>query len=94
MAKVLEKGQIEAALKDLPGWRHEEDALVKTFKLKGFSGAVAFIVRVGFECQKANHHPELSNIYNKVTLRFTTHSEGGVVTENDVAIARTIERIL
>ncbi len=93
MAQPLEQDEIQAALEELPGWRHEHDGLVKTFKFKDFASAIAFVVRVAFECEKADHHPELSNVYNRVTLRFTTHSAGSRVTANDVALARTAERL-
>ena len=93
MAEPLTTEEIEAALATLSGWRHENDALCRTFKFKDFAAAIAFIVRVGFACEKADHHPELSNVYNKVSLRFTTHSAGGKVTGNDVAIAREVDRL-
>ncbi len=93
MAEPLKQEEIDAALENLSGWRHEDNALSKTFKFKDFPAAIAFIVRVGFACEKADHHPELSNTYNKVTLRFTTHSAGGRVTANDVDLARTVEAL-
>ena len=93
MADALDDSAIETALRDLPGWKLEGDALVKTFKCKSFAAAVAFIVRVGFACEKADHHPDLSNTYNRVTLRFTTHAAGGKITDRDVTLARTVEAL-
>ena len=91
MAQPMQQEAIDAALRELPGWRHKDGGLEKTFTFKDFSEAMAFVVRVALACERADHHPELRNVYNRVTLRFTTHSAGSVVTENDVAIARAVE---
>jgi len=48
---------------------------------------------MAFACEKANHHPELSNVYNKVTIMLTTHDEGNKVTQKDVELAQEIEKI-
>ncbi len=93
MAGLLDDGAIEGALAELPGWKREGDALEKTFKCKNFAAAIAFIVRVGFACEKEDHHPDLSNSYNRVTLRFTTHAAGGKITDRDVTLARAVEAL-
>lgn len=59
-----------------------------------FSEALAFIMRVGLEAEKAQHHPEIHNVYNKVRLRLSTHDAGDVVTEKDHALARAIDKLV
>lgn len=89
----MTRQQIEERLAALPGWTRDGNAIRKQFVLDGFASAVAFIVRVGFDAEAADHHPDilLSN-YKKVTLTFTTHSEGGL-TEKDFAGAAKAEQV-
>lgn len=87
----LSADTIEKALADIDGWRHEEDKLKKTFELSDFRAAISFIVRLSFDAEEMNHHPELENVYNTVSLALTTHDAGGKVTEMDVELARKIE---
>ena len=89
----LTDDQVRAALAGLPGWRHADDALAKTFTFDGFRAALAFIVRVGFEAEQRNHHPEIRNVYNRVWLALTTHDAGDRVTERDLDLARAIEAL-
>lgn len=93
MADPLSDDQIRSALGDLPGWTHADDALAKTFTLGDFRAALAFIVRVGFEAEERDHHPNLSNVYNRVEIALTTHDAGNRVTQKDVDLARAIEQI-
>jgi 4a-hydroxytetrahydrobiopterin dehydratase len=93
MSPPLTPPEIAAALVDLPGWTPEHNALAKTFKFAGFRDALAFMVRVGFEAEEMNHHPDWTNVYNRVNLRLTTHDAGGRVTAKDVELARRIERV-
>ena len=87
----LTADQIANALKDLDGWRHEDDALKKSFELSNFRAAVSFIVRLSFYAEALNHHPEITNVYNPVDIALTTHDAGNTVTELDVALAEAIE---
>ena len=87
----LSREEIDAALGDLPGWRFEDDALKKSFKLKDFRAAVSFIVRMAFYAEELDHHPELHNVYNTIDLALSTHDAGHRVTAMDVALARKIE---
>jgi 4a-hydroxytetrahydrobiopterin dehydratase len=82
-------GAAEAAdrLKKLSGWELEGAAIKRKFTFAGFPTAVAFIVRLGFEAEAADHHPDIFVNYKRVTLTYTTHSEGGL-TEKDFAGAR------
>jgi len=90
--KPLSNDAIERTLVELPGWRFEDDRLKKTFELSSFREAISFIVRLAFEAESQNHHPELGNVYNRVDVAITTHDAGNRVTESDVALASAIER--
>jgi 4a-hydroxytetrahydrobiopterin dehydratase len=84
---VLPPGEIERRLVSLPGWRFEANAVVKTFVFAGFPEAVAFVGRLVPGAESADHHPDIEIHYKRVTLRYWTHSEGGV-TEKDIAGAQ------
>ena len=80
---------------DIPdGWILGEDgkALEKSFRFKDFSEAFAFLTRVAMHAEKVDHHPEFTNVWNRVDFRLTTHDTGGV-TERDVELAKAIDRI-
>ena len=80
---------------DVPdGWNLEDGgkALVRTFKFKDFSEAFGFLARVALHAEKADHHPEFTNVWNRVDFRLTTHDTGGV-TDRDVKLAEAINRI-
>ena len=86
----LSAEEIARALETLPGWRHERDALAKEFTFANFRDALAWMVRAGFEAEALDHHPEWTNVYNRVEVRLTTHSTGGL-TEKDIDLARRME---
>lgn len=92
-ATVLSAANVDQFLNELPGWRREGEALTKAFTFGGFREAMSFMVRVGFEAEAAEHHPEIQNVYNRVVLRLSTHDAGNRITERDVALATAIERI-
>ncbi len=77
-----------AALARLPGWSAAEgrDAIVRTFKFADFNAAFAFITRVAMKAEQLDHHPEWSNVYNRVEVLLATHDADGV-TELDVTLA-------
>jgi len=93
MAKPLTPAEIAATLPGLPGWTVEGDALAKTFKFGSFREALSFMVRVGFEAEAMDHHPDWTNVYNRVSIRLNTHDAGGKVTAKDVDLARKIQAI-
>lgn len=93
MSTPLTAQQVASARESLPGWTSEGDALVKTFKFGSFREALSFMVRIGFEAEEMNHHPEWTNIYNRVVVRLNTHDAGSKVTEKDVELARRMEKI-
>ena len=83
----------EKALTTLEGWSKVEgrEAIAKTFKFEDFNSAFAWMTRVALAAEKADHHPEWSNVYNRVEVVLTTHDAGGV-TEKDVAMARFMDK--
>ena len=80
---------------DIPdGWTLEDagKALVRSFKFKDFSDAFAFLTRVALYAEKVDHHPEFTNVWNRVDFRLTTHDTGGV-TDRDVTLAQKINEL-
>ena len=80
------------ALEALPGWRYDESAgaIWRDFAFVDFPAAFAFMTRSALAAEKADHHPDWSNSWNKVEIALTTHSAGGL-TAKDVALAEAIE---
>jgi 4a-hydroxytetrahydrobiopterin dehydratase len=76
------------------GWNLSDDgnALLRTFKFKDFSEAFAFLTRVALHAEKVDHHPEFTNVWNRVDFRLTTHDARGV-TERDLKLAEAINRL-
>ncbi len=93
MAKPLPRPEIDAALANLPGWACEGDALAKTFKFGSFREAMSFMVRVSYEAEAMDHHPDWTNVYNRVAVRLNTHDAGGKVTAKDVDLAKKIQAL-
>jgi 4a-hydroxytetrahydrobiopterin dehydratase len=79
-------------LGNLKDWSFEKNGIEKKFEFKNFSQALAFMVQVGILAEKANHHPEWSNVYNKVSIRLTTHDANGL-TDKDFDLATKIEKL-
>lgn len=75
-------------------WTEEDNKLKQTFKFKDFKEAFAFMTRVAFLAESAQHHPNWSNVYNQVTIELTTHDSGNKVTEKDHSLAKAIDEIL
>jgi len=93
MADPLSEEQIRTALTELSGWDHSDDALRRRFELPDFRQAVAFMVRLAFEAEQRNHHPEMTNVYNRVDVALTTHDAGNRVTQKDVDLAKAIDAL-
>ena len=93
MAK-LGPGERETALGELPGWTWDEsrDAIARSFRFKDFSQAFAFMTRVALAAEQADHHPEWTNVWNRVDVTLTTHDANGL-TAKDVALARKMDSI-
>jgi 4a-hydroxytetrahydrobiopterin dehydratase len=94
MAAKLTDMERQSALGGLPGWRFDEktNALVKEFKFPTFVEAFGFMARVALLVQAADHHPDWSNSYNRVTVGFSTHDAGGV-TAKDAELAGKVEAL-
>ncbi len=84
---LLSKTEIDEQLKTLDGWTRDGDAIRKQFTFKGFPEAVAFINRLVPDAERADHHPDITVNYRRVTLSWSTHDEGGL-TAKDIAGAR------
>ncbi len=89
--KRLAGEERESALAALAGWRLVEgrDAISRSFSFTDFSEAFAFMTRVALAAEKMDHHPEWSNVYNRVDIVLTTHDAGGL-SARDVALAQAI----
>lgn len=70
--------ELQAALEGLPGWRLHEGRLRREFRFADFSAAFAFMTRVALLAERLNHHPDWSNVYDRVTVELHTHDAGGV----------------
>jgi 4a-hydroxytetrahydrobiopterin dehydratase len=84
---------VEAAgrLKSLPGWDLDGSAIRRKFTFAGFPDAVAFVTRLGFEAEAADHHPDILINYKRVTLTYTTHSDGGLTDKDFAGATRATE---
>ena len=74
-------------------WSRVNGALERTFEFADFAEAFAFMTRVAMLAERHDHHPDWSNSWNRVTIRLTTHSAGGTVTDKDEALARAIDGV-
>ena len=90
---MADRIDVAEALKGLPLWRsHESDrpAIARSLVFADFNAAFGFMTRVALLADKVDHHPEWSNVYNRVEVLLTTHDAGGV-TDNDIRMARFID---
>ncbi len=95
MVAQLNDDERKAALAKLPDWEYdgERDAISRSFKFSDFTEAFAFMTRVALHAEKADHHPEWFNVYNRVDILLTTHDAGenGGLSMRDVDLAAVIE---
>lgn len=91
----LSQAEVEALLHDCPEWRLRSDgqAIERTFTFGDFNAAFGFMTRVALYADKADHHPEWANVYNRLEITLTTHDAGGL-SARDAAMARAIEGFL
>ncbi len=96
IAKLLTAEEVTVALELLDGWcvcnddLDDQLGLQKTYQFTGFTAAFGFMSRVALAAERANHHPEWTNIYNNVTIKWTTHASGGI-TDYDIKLAKKTE---
>ena len=90
----ISSAALDEALAELTSWQRlsGREALARSFKFKNFRQAFAFMSEVALLAEKADHHPEWTNVYNRLDIVLTTHDAGGI-SERDIALAREIEKI-
>jgi len=89
---LLTEEQIADRLAGLSGWEREDDSIVRVAKLADFKAAMLYVGAIAYLAESANHHPDISIAWNKVTLSLSTHSAGGL-TNNDFALAEQISAL-
>jgi 4a-hydroxytetrahydrobiopterin dehydratase len=89
--KAMSETELTAALADLPGWEIKAGKLHKQFQFGNFSEALGWMVQVGVIAEKMDHHPEWSNVYNRVNVDLVTHDLGNAISTWDVELAKKME---
>ena len=89
---TLTDDEITQGLSTLAGWERAGEEIVKEYRLGNFKDAVAFVVRLSYEAEAANHHPDIDIRWNKVRVALSTHSEGGLTTK-DLDLAAAVEAL-
>ena len=92
--KPLDASEVASRLKDIRGWELKDGKLRKVFEFPGFIEAFGFMASAALVAESMNHHPEWSNVYNKVEIKLSTHSAGNVVTEKDRKLAKAIDGLI
>jgi 4a-hydroxytetrahydrobiopterin dehydratase len=90
MIEKLDDTAITVALAGVPGWERRGDGIERRYTFADFTAAFAFMTRVALLAEKADHHPEWSNVWNRVDIRLTTHDAGGL-SVRDFALAKAID---
>ena len=92
--KTYNSNEATQALEDkgLQGWEVKGNAICKSFKFKDFKQAMDFMVKAGEKAEEMNHHPDWSNVYNRVDIRLSTHDAGGI-TDKDFELATAMENV-
>ena len=93
MRELLSDASLLQALRALPGWAQEENAIVRTYAFPTFAEGIAFVGRVARAADDAEHHPDIDIRYTRVTMTLSTHDAGGV-TESDLRLAREIDALV
>jgi 4a-hydroxytetrahydrobiopterin dehydratase len=75
-------------------WQEKNNELVRSFEFKDFVEAFSFMTRVALAAEKVNHHPEWSNVYNKVEIKLSTHDAGHIITDKDRKLAEKIDELI
>ena len=90
MAEALDHNAVRDELESLDGWSVEDGKLHKEFAFDSFVEAFGFLCKVALHAERANHHPEIANVYDRVTIDLTSHDVGGI-SDRDIRMARTID---
>lgn len=84
--------EVRKALKSLAGWKRQGDGIARQFKFADFRAAFGFMAQVALLAEKQDHHPDWTNVYNRVEIRLSTHDAGGI-TPRDFKLAKAINEI-
>lgn len=90
MIKRLEEDELEAELSTIPHWNRDGRHIERNLRFADFASAFEFMTSVALVCEQLNHHPEWSNVYNRASIRLTTHDAGGL-SQADFDLARRID---
>jgi 4a-hydroxytetrahydrobiopterin dehydratase len=95
MVETLSGAERETLIDVLPGWTQTRgrDAISRSFSFKDFNEAWGFMSRIALLAEKANHHPEWTNVWNKVDITLSTHDVGGL-SKRDIALAKAIDAVI
>ena len=85
---LLSDAEIRQKLSSLPGWTLGDRAISRKFTFAGFPDAIAFTTRLAFDAEAGDHHPDILINYKRVTLTYSTHSDGGLTTKDFDGAAR------
>jgi 4a-hydroxytetrahydrobiopterin dehydratase len=89
----LSQQELKSATANLPNWSVQDGKLHAEFRFKDFVQAFAFMTKVAFAAETAQHHPEWRNVYNRVTIDLVTHDAGNAISQHDVDLARQIDTL-
>jgi 4a-hydroxytetrahydrobiopterin dehydratase len=92
MPALLNTEAVQNLLPEVPEWKLEEDAIVRSFQLPSFPDAIALVNKVAEEAERANHHPDIDIRWRTVKLTLSTHSAGGL-TSADFTLARKLDQV-
>lgn len=92
MGTPLSEADVQSALQTLPGWKPSGKAIQRIFEFADFSDAMVFVNKIAETAEEANHHPDITINYNKVTLELISHDSGGI-TQRDVRMAKKINEL-
>lgn len=92
-ATRLDEDRIRERLTEIPAWSREGEELVRALVFKDFNEAFGFMTRAALLCERANHHPNWSNVWRRVDIRLSTHSAGGL-TDRDFDLAVAFDGLL
>jgi 4a-hydroxytetrahydrobiopterin dehydratase len=92
MSTVLSEAEVQQALRQLPGWKRNGNAIDRAFQFENFIKAMEFVNQIAEAAEAINHHPDILISYNKVTLSLVSHDSGGV-TQRDIKMAARINEL-
>lgn len=89
----LSESHITEQMKNLDGWEYSDNAIHTTIEFQDFKDCFSVMTRIAFEAENLNHHPDWSNVYNKLSITLSTHEAGGL-TEKDFLLAQIIDQLV